>query len=101
MSEETTYPQMPKWENLLSPELLLIYVAQHMGECTLDTTNRTVTMNATYTYEEGWAQSWLNIVEQFESDYLANCTNGEGAENDLQLFKEFKTLIQELQQKGV
>ena len=101
MSEEKIYPPMPQWQELLSPELLLIYVAQHMAECTLDTTNRTVTMNTTYSYEEGWAQNWLNIIENYEQQYIDNCSDGEGAVNDLKLFKEFKILIQELQQKGV
>ena len=103
MSESTDIEQgqMPQWDNLLSPELLLIYVAQHLGELTLDTENRTVTMNTTYTYEPGWSDAWLNIINNQEQKYLETCVDQKGSPNDLQLFEEFKVLIKELQQKGV
>jgi hypothetical protein len=103
MSESTDIEQgtMPQWQNLLSPELLLIYIAQHLGELTLDTENKTITMNTTYTYESGWSEGWLNIINDQEQLYLETCVDQKGSPNDLQLFKEFRLLIEELQQKGV
>lgn len=32
MSEQIQYPQMPDWRNLVSPDLLLLYIASTLGE---------------------------------------------------------------------
>ena len=103
MNESTEIEQghMPNWSNLLSPELLLIHVAQQMGEFTIDTENRTITMNTTYTYSSDWSDAWLNILDEQEQLYLQTCVDEKGSPNDLQLFKEFRLLIQELQQRGI
>lgn len=103
MSEEVekVYPQMPLWQNMLSPELLLIYVAQSMGEFTVDKDNKQITMSVPYNYDSEWAQNWLNMIEDFEAQYITNCENQKGAPNDLSLFKEFRILIQELQQRSL
>ena len=72
-----------------------------MGEFTIDKDNKQITMSTTYTYESEWAENWLRIIESTEQDYITDCDNQEGAPNDLQLFKEFKVLIQELQQRSI
>ena len=51
MSEQIQYPQMPDWRDLVSSDLLLLYIASTLGELTLDKNTRTITMNSTYTYD--------------------------------------------------
>ena len=62
MSEQITYPQMPDWRNLVSPELLLVYVASTLGELSIDKDARTITMNSTYTYDISFLNNWQSII---------------------------------------
>lgn len=99
MSEQITYPQMPDWRNLVSPELLLVYVASTLGELSIDKDARTITMNSTYTYDISFLNNWQSIIDDYRVQYLADCENNEGAPNDLQLFKNFDNMISVLRQE--
>ena len=99
MSEQITYPQMPDWRNLVSPELLLVYIASTLGELSIDTDARTITMNSVYTYDISFLDNWQNIINHYREQYLDDCENNEGALNDLQLFKNFDNMISVLRQE--
>ena len=97
--EEIVYPQMPDWRNLLSPELLLVYVASTLGELSINKETRTITMNTPYQYEPDFLDTWQSIIDNYRQQYLQDCPDNEGAANDLQLFKEFDNLISVLRQE--
>lgn len=99
MSEQITYPQMPDWRNLVSPELLLVYVASTLGELSIDKDARTITMNSVYTYDISFLDNWQNIINDYREQYLDDCENNEGEPNDLQLFKNFDNMISVLRQE--
>tara|TARA_R100000908_G_C3755566_1_gene150041 strand:- start:5498 stop:5803 length:306 start_codon:yes stop_codon:yes gene_type:complete len=99
MSEQIQYPQMPDWRNLVSPDLLLLYIASTLGELTLDKDNHTVTMNSTYTYDVDFFDQWEALINDYRTQYLEACENNEGAANDLQLFSNFDNMISVLRQE--
>ncbi len=99
MSEQIQYPQMPDWRDLVSSDLLLLYIASTLGELTLDKNTRTITMNSTYTYDMDFLDQWQSLINDYRTQYLEACENNEGAANDLQLFSNFDNMISVLRQE--
>ena len=94
MSEEITYPPMKPLNQLLPLDALFLYIAANLGEFTVDKTNKTITFNSTYTYDEAALTEWTNFLNQAKSDYTtALDPDTEMPANDDQLFMNVEEMI--------
>ena len=94
MSEITNLPRMKGLDELIPLEVMFLYAAANMGEFTVDKTNRTITMNSSYTIDSDTLDSWqttlANAKNEYESEYSLD---NELASNDYTLFDKLENWL--------
>jgi len=95
MNETTTYPSMDLLNQLLPLDALFLYCSSNMGEFTVDKTNKTITFNQVYKFEDNMISEWEIFLANAKSKYISELgPNQEIAPNDEQLFSEIENWIQ-------
>ena len=81
-------------DELIPLEVMFLYAASNMGEFTVDKTNRTITMNSSYTIDSDTLDSWqttlANAKNEYESEYSVD---NELASNDYVLFDKLENWL--------
>ena len=94
MSEITNLPTMKELDELIPLEVMFLYAASNMGEFTVDKTNRTITMNSSYTIDSDTLDSWQTTLSNAKSEYESEYSlDNELASNDYKLFDKLENWL--------
>lgn len=94
MSEITNLPRIKELNELIPLEAMFLYCVSNMGQFTIDKTNRTITMNESYSIDSNTLNLWEDMLNEAKREYEAEYSlDNELASNDYVLFDKLENWL--------